>query len=430
VRDYNKPVMSLSFLDEYISLVRNNRDFRHLWFSQMVSLMGDWFNLIASAALVAKLSGAGLAIGGLFLARLLPPFILGPMVGVVADRFDRKKILILSDLLRTVVVLGFLLVRSEQDIWLLYTLTVLQLSISAFFEPTRAAVLPSLVEYKDLITANALSGITWSTMLAFGAALGGLATATLGITAAFLLDAATFLVSAWFLTQVHIPVETGTSGAVGDSGWHTFVDGLRYLWHRPPILIIALLKASSSAAFGGIEIVQVTFAESWFRIGDDASATLGLIFLVVGLGTGLGPVLARRVTGDTPQPMYWAILAAYIMMMAGYGLLGVAGTLGIVLSATFIRTFGTGINWVYASSLLQMVVPRHYLGRVFAFDLAMMTLASSASTLWAGWATDELGWGPHQISLALGTVSLITAMLWVLFMLFYYQTPLQAGESR
>ena len=174
--------MRLPLIDSYVTLLRTNKQYRLLWLSQVISQTGDWFNLIASAALVAHLSGSGLAIGGLFLARLLPPFVLSPLVGVVADRFDRRKILIASDLLRTLVVLNFLFVRSEQDIWLLYALTVLQLSISAFFEPTRAALVPSLVARQDLVTANALDGTTWSTMLALGAALGGLATALFGIT--------------------------------------------------------------------------------------------------------------------------------------------------------------------------------------------------------------------------------------------------------
>ena len=326
-------------------------------------------------------------------------------------------------LLRAVVALGFLLVRSEADIWLLYALTVLQLSISAFFEPTRAAVLPGVVEYRQLVTANALASVTWSTMLAFGAALGGLATAVLGITSAFIIDAFTYLLSAWFILRVVIPAAGEEIGSVPGSGWQTFVEGMRYLWQRPPILVLALLKASSSAAFGGIEIVQVAFAEETFRIGNDASATLGLIYLAVGLGTGLGPLVARRVTGDTPPPMYWAILVAYIAMVSGYLLLGISSTLLLVLVGTFVRTIGTGINWVYASSLLQMLVPRQYLGRVFAFDMAMMTLASSASTLWAGWAADSLGWSPHQIALALSGVSVVMAAGWCVFLATQLRRP-------
>lgn len=417
--------MRLPLIDSYVILVKENRDFRYLWLSQVISLLGDWFNLIASATLVANLSGSGLAIGGLFLARLLPPFLLGPVVGVVADRFDRRKILIVSDLLRAVVAVNFLFVRTESDIWLLYALTVLQLGISAFFEPARAAILPGIVDRQDLITANALAGVTWSTMLAMGAALGGLATALFGTAAAFLIDATTFLVSAWFVTQVHLPsrAEADESGPVGGSGWQFFIDGLRYLGARPAVLVIALLKASSALAFGGIELVQVTFAQEFFPLGlgDDGSGTLGLIYFVVGLGTGLGPVLARRFTGDHVPAMYWAILLAYVAMVIGYAMLGWAPILAVVLMATVIRTVGTGINWVYSSSLLQMTVSYNFLGRVFAFDLAMTTLASSASTLWAGWAKDNLALGPHEISLVLAGVSLVMTTGWVFYMIFRFK---------
>jgi predicted MFS family arabinose efflux permease len=368
---------------------------------------------------VADLSGGGgLAIGGLFLARLLPPFVLGPVVGVVADRFERRTILIVTDLLRAVVVLGFLFVRSEQTIWLLYFLTVLQLSISAFFEPPRAAMLPRVVRYDDLVTANTLSSATWSTMLAMGAALGGLTTALVGISAAFLIDATTFLASAWFITRLSPLASklTGEEVHLERTGWQSFVDGLNYLWSRPTILVLALLKATSALAFGGVEIVQVAYAQSYHLPGSNASATLGLIYLAVGVGTGLGPLLARRITGDTPRPMYWAILMAYLLMIGGYLALGMAASLPVILLATFARTIGTGINWVYSTSLMQMKVPSHYLGRVFAFDMAMMTLASAASTVGAGWAKDSLGWTPAQLALALAAITLPSVGGWAIFM--------------
>ena len=410
--------MHLPLIDPYISLVKNNRNYRYLWLSQVVSLTGDWFTLIASASLVANLSGSGMAIGGLFLARLLPPFVLGPLAGVVADRFNRKKILIASDLLRAAVVLNFLFIRTETDIWLLYVITILQLSISAFFEPTRAAVMPSLVVRQDLITANALDGVTWSSMLALGAALGGLATAQFGIPAAFVIDAATFVISAWFVSRIVVPVtiaEPASSTESYDVGLGAFMAGVRYLWQRPAVLGLALVKASSALAFGGIAVVEVAFAKEVFPIGNDGSVTLGLIYLVIGVGTGLGPLVGRKLTGDQPVAMQWAIWFTYLAMVAGYFLEGWAFSLTILLAATFIRTIGTGINWVYSSSLLQMIVPGHYLGRVFAFDLAMMTLASSLSTVWVGWAKDNLGWGPQQLALSLGVVPLAMSGLWLLF---------------
>jgi len=410
--------MRIPLIDSYIILVRQNRNYRYLWLSQVVSLMGDWFTLIASASLVANLSGSGLAIGGLFLARLLPPFVLGPLAGVIADRYDRRKILIASDLLRVVVVLNFLFIRSEENIWLLYVLTVLQLSISAFFEPTRAAVMPSLVARRDLVTANALDGTTWSTMLALGAALGGLAAAVLGISAAFIIDAATFVLSAWFVSRIVLPVVSDEQESIEDEnvGWGAFTAGVRYLWQRPSVLVLALVKASSALAFGGMAVVEVSFAKELFPIWGSDSASLGLIYLAIGIGTGLGPLVARKITGDNPLAMQWGIWVSYVVMVVGYFIGGWAFSLTIFLVATFIRTVGTGINWVYSSSLLQMIVPGNYLGRVFAFDLAMMTLASSVSTLWVGWAKDNLGLGPRELAMSLGVVPLVMTVLWLIFM--------------
>jgi Na+/melibiose symporter-like transporter len=120
----------------YGELLRSNRNFRFLWFGQIVSLLGDWFNLIASASLVAMLTQSDFAVGGLFVVRMLAPFLVSPVAGVVADRYDRRQSLIITDITRAVTVLGFLLVQHAGQIWLLYALTAIQLGISGFFFPT------------------------------------------------------------------------------------------------------------------------------------------------------------------------------------------------------------------------------------------------------------------------------------------------------
>src|SRR5574339_1185267 len=97
-------------MSNYLSFLRLRTKFRSLWLAQVISLTGDWFNTIASVIIVNRYTASGLAVGGMFIARALPPFLLGPVAGVVADRFDRRKVLILSDLLRAGIVLGFLLV--------------------------------------------------------------------------------------------------------------------------------------------------------------------------------------------------------------------------------------------------------------------------------------------------------------------------------
>ena len=139
----------------YLDLVRTNQNFRFLWTGQVVSLLGDWFDLIASAALISELTRSGLAIGGLFVVRMLSPFLVSPLAGVLADRYNRKKLLIIADVLRGFIVLGFLTVRTPGQAWLLYVITAIQLAFSGLFFPARNAIIPDIVTHAELGAANA-----------------------------------------------------------------------------------------------------------------------------------------------------------------------------------------------------------------------------------------------------------------------------------
>ena len=186
----------------YLHLLKTNRPFRNLWYGQVVSELGDWLNSIAIYSLILQLSGSGMAMAAAMMAKLLPIFFVSPIAGVVIDRTSRKNVMILSDVLRFFIVLCFLFVDDKNDLWLVYTLVVLEISMAGFFEPARSAIIPALIPRPQLVTANALSGSTWSVMLAFGAALGGLVVAFFGIRTAFILDACTFLISAWFISRI------------------------------------------------------------------------------------------------------------------------------------------------------------------------------------------------------------------------------------
>src|SRR5205814_683493 len=149
----------------YVDLLRRNRSFRQLWLGQVVSQMGDWFDTIALYTIILRLTGSGRDVGLLLVARFVPSFFFGPISGVLADRFSRQRIMIVSDLLRAVVVLGFLFVRRADQLWIIYVLTVFQLGLSTFFEPAKTAAIPSIVEDRELVAANAISSVTWSVML-------------------------------------------------------------------------------------------------------------------------------------------------------------------------------------------------------------------------------------------------------------------------
>jgi MFS family permease len=411
-------------MESYITLLRQNQNYRNLWLGGVISQLGDWFNLIASAALVSDLTDSGFALSYLFLARFLPLFLFSPFAGVLADRFDRRRILIASNILRAATVMGFLLVREPGHIWLLYVLTVTQFALSAVFTPARTAVLANIVAPEDLVTANALDSFTWSTMLAVGSLLGGVAASALGISAAFLIDAATFVIAAWFVSRILIPEEDIEARvAVSRGGWLDFLDGLRYLRGEPYIFVISLVKAGGSLVWGAINVLEVNFAEQIFPLGGDGSTTLGIIYAITGLGTGFGPLLLRRWLGDAPPRLRWAITVGFWVLALGILALSAAPTLPWFGFATLVRTVGSGTVWVFSAALLQTIVPDRFRGRVFAFEFALLTLTQSISIFWAGFAQDTLGWSVRQVTASMGISGLFVASLWLVFQLWAMRRP-------
>ncbi|MFN2236873.1 MAG: MFS transporter, partial [Anaerolineales bacterium] len=346
----SKSVHSLSSTG-YVQLVRKNSNFRNLWVGQVVSLLGDWFNLIASASLIGMLTQSGVAVGSLFVVRLLAPFVVSPFAGVVADRYNRKIILIVADISRALTVLGFLFVRNPEQVWLLYLLTAIQLGISGFFFPARSAILPDIVSARELGAANALSSATWSIMLALGSALGGIVAGSWGIYPAFWIDAGSFLLSAIFVAQVRYEptIDVGyiksTLAVLVE-----YIDGLKYLKNNLDIFVVALLKAAISLSLaGGFQVLQVRLAEQIYIIGDGGSTGLGIMYAVVGIGTGLGPIGARKFTGDRNTAMRIAIVYAFFISAIGLALIAPLPGFGLVLFGVFLRGLGSGLIWVFST---------------------------------------------------------------------------------
>jgi predicted MFS family arabinose efflux permease len=310
------------------------------------------------------------------------------------------------------------LVQITQQIWLLYLLTIIQFSLSALFTPTHLAVLPNLVTREDLVTANALDGFTWSTMLAIGALLGGIVASFLGITAAFVIDALTFLWSAWFISRIVGPTRKETIAA-GSGGLLQFVDGLRYLRGKPFILTLALVKGSAALAWGALSVLELAMAERYFPIGEKGAITLSILYAITGVGSGLGPLLMRRLVGDSQRSALWALTVGFAMLTVGVFWMGMARSLSELAGATLVRTLGGGTIWVFSAALLQTLVEDKFRGRVFSFEFAVFTLTQSIATLWAGVAQDNIGLDARQVLLYTSGISLVVAVLWTAFQLLF-----------
>ncbi len=414
----------------YRSLIRGNRSFRYLWSGQIISLTGDWFNLIASAALIATLTQSGTAVGGLFVVRMLAPFLVSPIAGVVADRYNRRRIVITTDLLRCLVVLGFLLVREPQHAWLVYVLTAIQSASQGFYFPAWNAILPDITSPEELGAANALSAATWSVMLAFGAALGGLVSGVVGVYPAFVIDGATFLLSALILMRM--PYQSSLRPG-GDTsilvGIRQYLDGLGYLRRHLDTFSIAIQKGLLGLLIIGFyQVAQVTIAEQYFPIGEGGSITLGLIYVMSGIGSGLGPILGRNWARDRDYRLRMAIAAGYVFAFVGFAISATLISLPVILLGGLLRGFGGGLIWVLGTQLLLQIVPNEVRGRVFSTEFALYTLFAALSSGATGWIIDISG-DLRLVLLMASTLLLIPIALWLLYIYAGKRKPALAASE-
>ena len=384
---------SVRAADGYWALVRDNANFRHLWFGQIISLLGDWFNLIASASLVAQLTDSGLAVGSLFVVRMLAPVLVSPLAGVVADRYDRKQVLIATDIGRFFTAAAFLLVREPEQVWMLYALSFLQLGIGGFFFPARSAILPDIVSEHQVGAANALTSATWSVMLALGAALGGLVSGSWGMYPAFAIDASTFLLSALVLSRIRLAVRPAlegdkTLGAV----FQQYVEGLRYFKQHIEVAVTATHKAALVLCFGApSEVVSVAIAREVFTLGEGGALGLGLLYAAAGIGTGLGPIVGRYFVGDHLPSLRWSIALAYGLAILGLLVVSTMHSFAVVLVGVFVRACGSGVLWVFSTQILLQTVAPQVRGRVFSTELAFSMLMSAVGASLGGYYLEWLG---------------------------------------
>lgn len=399
----------------YAELLRGNREFRMLWLGQVVSQMGDWFDTIAVYTIVLRLTGSGRAVALIMVARFLPSVVMGPLSGVVADRFSRRTIMITADLLRAVVVLGFLLVRRPDQMWMVYAITVLQLAFSAFFEPAKTAAIPSIVSDRELLAANAISSVTWSAMLTIGAAIGGLVAGWFGTNAAFILDSLSFLLSAALIAGVRFPkrpprVKTKLTIAKA-LGITDTMEGARYVKHRPRVLAYLMVKPAWGMG-GGILTLLAVFGEKIFPVNGKTATGIGVLFTARGIGTAIGPIVARRWAGETRKQMQIAIGIAFLIGGAFYIAFGVSRSFALALLFLLIAHTGGSILWVFSTVLLQKEVEDKFRGRVFAAELALLTLTMAGSNYLVGELMDRFGFSPRVVTAGVGTFFLLPGLVW------------------
>jgi MFS family permease len=391
----------------YLRLLQNNVDFRKLYVGQTVSLLGDWFNFIAVQTLVFELTHSGLATGLALITSTLPAFFLTPLAGSVVDRFDRRKIMITADVARTVIALGMLLVRTADQIPLIYLLMALLVVFGSFFNPASSAAIPNLVRRDELYAANALSNSTWGLMLAIGTFSGGVALAVVGRDAAFVINSVSFAFSAFTLILIRRPfAERRAETRRGLNPFADFNEGLWYARGRPQTLSLLTVKAGGALA-AGVILLLTLFS---FQVFNGGALGIGLLQFARGAGILVGPIIAAPVVAGRIGRAERVIAVGFIVAGISYVLFGAAPTLALGMIAVMCAHIGWGSNWSLSATLLQHLTPDQMRGRIFSIDIGMFTLTYALSTFLTGVAADRFD--PRMVAYALGGVFVAFGLAW------------------
>ncbi len=344
----------------YSEVIRSPRYFP-LWLGQLVSNFGDTLHYIALVVLVFQLTGQGLAVAGLVVAEVIPVLVLGPIAGVIIDRFSRKAVLVGADLFRAALVLSLLW---PQGVWHAYVVAAGLAAGGTFFNPTVNAVIPVLTTPEQRLATNSVSWSTGRLVQILAASIAGGLIALVGLSAAFAVNAASFVVSAALIVTLAIPPHAGQLGAGSRRGLGAyFADakaGLEYARHDPLLSRLLVVQSLASFAVGGTGAMLVVLSERHLRQPPEGFAWL---IGAIGVGALVGPLIPNTFARDYRNARW--LFAPYIIRGIGDVLIAVFTPLPIALVILFVYGLNTSTGMVVFNSTIQGAIPDAVRGRAF-----------------------------------------------------------------
>jgi MFS family permease len=405
----------------FLQLLRENRNYRYTWLGQVVSEVGDHFNNIAVFSLAVQHANSGIVVTGVLLSRAIPAILVGPLAGVLLDRMDRKRIMIVSDLVRMVVALAFIFSVDAVSSKPLYVLSAMLMMASPFFTSGRASILPTIATKEQLHTANSLTQTTqWST-LTIGTMLGGASVSQIGYQWSFFLNALSFLFSAFCIWQLRMPGgesfaakrkrPEATSLTETDvvKPWHDYVAGLRYMRSVPLLTGIAVLAVGWASGGGAAQILFSLFGENVFHRG---AAGIGTIWGFAGVGLLIGGLIAHHIGPRLSYRSYKRlIVAVYLVHGGAYVVFSQMQSFAWACFFIGLSRSAVAISSVLNYSELFRHVPNEFRGRVFSTIETLVWGTMMLSMAAAGIASQY--YSPRTIGVVSGVLSSLTAFYWL-----------------
>ena len=409
----------------YLQLLGRNRSFRRLWIGQVISELGNWFNFIAVLGLVRVVSNAAPEVTTIILiVRLVPFTLFAPLAGAFVDRWSRRRVMIVTDLLRVAIALGPLLVVSPQDLWIAYVCTGLLSFVGTFFEAAKNAAVPNITGERDLLAGNALMFSSRFLLMSLGAALGGWTAAKVGYSWAFIINAVSFLASAysvWLVPEKDTRQQPVDGAEVPEKRsryrgyWSDMREGWSYIVTHAPVATILGTNIVWAVGGGASNLIAdrlgaLVYAQQEGIKPDSAVAAL---YFGAGMGLFLGMMIARRVgayfhlKGTTIGFIGWSLFIQGIF----FGVSGLMPTLWASCVLLGISRTLLGAEFAVQETLLMRLVPDNLRGRVSTTDRAGEMLIWAFSTAVAGWSLHTIS--VRTLTLVSGLLSGLSGIMWL-----------------
>ena len=406
----------------YSQLLRNNRNFRNLLWGQLVSEMGNWFNFIAGLGLVRVVSeGSSAAAGLLFLTRILPFALFSPIAGTFVDRFSRRQVMIWSDVARVFIALAFLLVTSAEDLWIAYLATVLLSGFGAFFEGAKNSATPNMTGKDGLLAGTALMFSSRFLLMAVGSALGGFAAAYFGYRVAFIINAASFAVSAfsvWLIpeeaTRDDETAERMNDKAARETFFTELKEGFQYTIQNRFALTILIMNIIWATGGGAINVVFERMGGVYFagKEGWHPDLALGILWFASGIGLFLGMLLAHRTEAILERRdsrvsfIGWALVIHGVLFSIG----GVMPSLWLLAFFCFVSRAIVGVEYAVQETMFQRSLPDYIRGRISTLDRGAEMLIFGFSSYFASLAI--YGISAQTLTVISGILSASAGIVW------------------
>ena len=406
----------------YRQLIQGNRNFRNLLAGQVISELGNWFNFIAGLGLVRMVSDASpVAAGIFFVCRLVPFSIVSPIAGTFVDRFSRRQVMIATDLLRVGVAMMFLLVTSADDLWIAYVATILLSSFGAFFDGAKNAATPNLTGQEGLLAGTALMFSSRFLLMAVGSALGGWAAAIFGYEVAFLINAASFLASAftvWLIPEEATRDQDTADRISGKTAKPPFFtelrEGFEYTLVNRFALTILVMNVIWATGGGAINVIFERMGGVHFPAVENWNPDVGVAMLwtATGLGLTLGMLLAHRTSVWLDRTKGHSTFIGTTLLVHGvlFSVAGAMPTLLLFAILAFVSRAIVGVEYAIQETLFQRSLPDYIRGRISTLDRGAELTVFGISSYVASEAMFYIT--PQTLTIISGILSALSGLVW------------------